>query len=52
MRQDDFLENLNDEEMNILMENINEKDFEIDEITKKRIEKKVLGKISNRKRKW
>lgn len=52
MRRDDFLENLNDEEMNILMENINEKDFEIDEITKKRIEKKVLGKISNRKRKW
>lgn len=54
MKGDKFLENLDEDEMKRLVNNIDEKDFEIDDITKKRIENKVIKKIKkkNKKSPW
>lgn len=54
MKGDKFLENLDDDEMKRLVNNFDEKDFEIDDITKKRIENKVIKKIQkkNKKSPW
>ena len=50
MKRDEFLESLTEEEMDKLIEDIDESKFEIDEFTKKRIEKDVLGKINKKKK--
>lgn len=50
MKRDEFLESLTEEEMDKLIEDIDESKFEIDEFTKKRIEKDILGKINKKKK--
>lgn len=53
MNKDDFLYDINEEEMEDLLSGIDEKDFNIDELTRQRIENKVLEAIKpKRKSPW